>query len=140
MTQSERLEIPLLSGASFPDWSVVSSDKVRKSLSDRLGRLRMTTCWQEMTEPEETIRCAVLTLYVRFGKAPKWRGLAHAMGISLAETPALLSSLADRFLLVLSSSVRMIEPAYPFTDHTTKHRVSVGDITLNAMRAIHARR
>ncbi len=43
--EAERLEISLLSGAVFPDWSVVTSDNARASLQDTLDVLGMTKQW-----------------------------------------------------------------------------------------------
>ena len=57
------LEIPLPSGAVFPDWSVVASATVRASLNATLGVLRMAKKWPGMGADEERVRLAVLTHY-----------------------------------------------------------------------------
>ncbi len=138
MSQSGILEIPLLSGASFPDWSVVTSNEARASLNDTLGRLRMTKRWSGMTPHEETVRRAILDIYVETGHAPTLNALAELTGLTPVELPDLLSSLAQRDLIVLSDADQSIEAAYPFTDRNIEHRVCIGDVSLNAMCAIDA--
>ncbi len=138
MAQTETLEIQLLSGVTFPDWSVVTSDKVRASLNDTLGRLRMTTRWGDMTIGEETVRRAILNLYVESGHAPSIAALVERSGLSISELLRLLSSLEQRDLIVVSQSDQTIETAYPFTDRNTEHAVRIGEVTLKAMCAIDA--
>jgi len=138
MTQTEPLKIQLLSGATFPDWSVVASDEARVSLNDTLGRLRMTTQWGNMTEYEETVRRAILEFYADTGRAPEIEALAETTGFSADDLPPLLSQLEDRDLIVLSDSEKTIDTAYPFTSRNTEHRVIIDDITLKAMCAIDA--
>lgn len=138
MSQTEALEIQLLSGASFPDWSVVTSDEARASLNDTLGRLRMTTRWGDMTPGEETTRRAILDLYVELGHAPSIVALADRTGVSISELLNLLSCLENRDLIVVSKSDQTIETAYPFTDRNTEHRVRLGNVALKAMCAIDA--
>ncbi len=136
--QLERLNIPLLSGAPFPDWSVVTSDEARASLNDTLGRLRMTKRWVGITEPEDKLRRAILDYFVATGHAPNRPALSVRTGFSEADLSGLLSSLERRDLIVFSRNGEKIEAAYPFTDRKTEHRVIVDDLTLRAMCAIDA--
>ncbi len=50
------LKIPLLSGAVFPDWSVVTSDNVRASLNTIYGVLRVTRTWCDTRPDEDRVR------------------------------------------------------------------------------------
>jgi len=138
MTHTEPLKIPLLSGATFPDWSVVISNEARASLNDTLGRLRMTTRWEGMSEQEETVRLAILRVFAKTGEAPTVESLTDATGLSLSDLPTLLAGLDDRDLIVLSGSGNTIDAAYPFTSRDTEHRVTVDGTTLKAMCAVDA--
>lgn len=134
------IEIPLPSGAMFPDWSVVTSDRVRASLNDTLGKLRMTTKWVGVgigTE-EETLRQIILRLYANVGRAPSYQAHAHITGFSPAVIFSLLRSLEKRVLIVLGETDGAIKGAYPFTDVKSGHRVYVNNVVLNAMCAVDA--
>lgn len=128
----------MLSGAIFPDWSVVSSDRVRASLGDTLDRLRMVKQWTGMSGNEEVVRLAILNFYTREGHAPSHRELAAITGFKTTAILGLLEHLEGRDLIVLNTTDRSIEVSYPFTDRSTEHRVMLGDVTLNAMCAIDA--
>jgi len=132
------MEIPLPSGAVFPDWSMVTSERVRRSLNDTLGKLRMTTKWVGIGDEEETLRRTILRLYANGGRAPSSQALADETGFSPSEIFSLLRSLEKRDLIVLGETDGAIEGAYPFTDRKSGHRVHVNNVVLNAMCAIDA--
>lgn len=137
-SSGDRLEIPLVSGAIFPDWSAVSSDRVRASLGDTLGRLRMTKRWVGMSENEEAVRRSVLRHFATHGQAPQTRDLSNDTGLTGPTVRFLLNSLRDRDLIVCRDTDASIEGAYPFTDRKTEHRMLLNNVTLNAMCAIDA--
>ncbi len=132
------LEFQLPSGAVFPDWSVVTSDKVRTSLQDTLGRLRMVRRWQEMSQDEDLLRQAVLKLFSANGKAPSILELENYTGLASEHIPALLKSLRERDHILLDQSGLNIMGAYPFTCYTSEHRLLLGNNTLHTMCAIDA--
>jgi hypothetical protein len=132
------LEIPLPPGAVFPDWSVVTSDRVRSSLNDTLGKLRMTTRWVGIGDEEETLRETILRLYAMGGVAPSCQALANETGFSLSVIFSLLRKLEKRDLIVIGDTDCVLKGAYPFTDLTTEHKVHVNKVGLNAMCAIDA--
>lgn len=132
------LEIPLLSGAVFPDWSVVTSDKVRASLNATLGVLRMAKKWPGMGADEERVRVAVLTHYAEAGHPPSHGRLSDITGFEPDQIVRLLEKLEERDLVVLNKDGQEVIGAYPFTEGTTGHRIRLGDKTLNAMCAIDA--
>jgi len=138
MTQSKHLEIHLRSGVTFPDWSVVTSEKVRASLNDTLGHLRMTKRWGHMSDIEEAARRAILNLYVKLGRAPSYGDISDDLDIPLSRLMNVLTALQERDLIVLSQSDQVVEISYPFTDRKTEHQVLFGDVMLNAMCAIDA--
>lgn len=138
MPTTEALEITLLSGVIFPDWTVVTSEKVRKSLNDTLGRLRMNKRWAQMSPIEETIRRAILNLYVGLGHAPSFGELSEELNIPIPKLVGVLASLEERDLIIVSKSEQIVEVSYPFTHRKTEHQVRIGDVTLAAMCAIDA--
>lgn len=138
MPTTEAFEISLRSGAKFPDWTVVTSDNVRASLNDTLGRLRMTKRWAQMNPIEETLRRAILNLYVGLGRAPSFGDLSEELDISLSKLMDVLSCLEERDLIVVSKTDQIVEVSYPFTDRGTEHNVRIDEVTLGAMCAIDA--
>ncbi len=132
------LEIPLLSGAVFPDWSVVTSKNVRASLNATLGVLRMAKKWPGMGADEERVRVAVLTHYAEAGNAPSHGRLAEITGFEPDQIVRPLQKLEIRDLVVLNKDGQEVIGAYPFTEANTGHRIRLGDKTLNAMCAIDA--
>ncbi|MFQ5764299.1 MAG: organomercurial lyase [Rhodospirillales bacterium] len=132
------LEIPLLSGAVFPDWSVVTSDNVRASLNATLGVLRMAKKWPGMGADEERVRVAVLTHYAEAARAPEHGRLSEITGFERDKIVRLLRKLEERDLVILDKSDKTVIGAYPFTEGTTGHRIRLNDKTLNAMCAIDA--
>ena len=138
MEQSDVFEIPLPSGVTFPDWSVIKSDKARASLLDTLGKLRMAARWNGMTEREGRVHRAILMLYVETGQAPKPGAISERTAIQTSDIPDIILSLKQRDLIVVSHPDLKIETAYPFTKRNTEHQVILGTITLKAMCAIDA--
>ncbi|MCH7865726.1 MAG: alkylmercury lyase family protein [Proteobacteria bacterium] len=132
------LEIPLPSGAVFPDWSVVASATVRASLNATLGVLRMAKKWPGMGADEERVRLAVLTHYAEAGNAPSHGRLSKITGFEPDQIVRLLEKLEVRDLVVLNQDGQGVIGAYPFTEANTGHRIRLGDKTLNAMCAIDA--
>ena len=132
------LEIPLLSGATFPDWSVVTSENVRASLNATLGVLRMAKKWPGMGADEERVRVAVLTHYAEAGNAPSHGRLAEITGFEPDQIVRLLRKLEERDLVVLNKDNQDVIGAYPFTEGNTGHRIRLGGKTLNAMCAVDA--
>ena len=133
-----RLETPLLSGAVFPDWSVVTSDNVRASLIATHRILRMTRKWCGIRPDEDRVRVAVLTQYAEAGHAPSHERVAKITGFEREEVVHLLGQLQERDIVVLNESDRAIVVAYPFTERDTGHRIRLGKKKLNAMCAIDA--
>ena len=132
------LKIPLLSGAVFPDWSVVTSDNVRASVHATHHVLRMTRKWSGIKPDEDRVRIAVLTQYAEAGHAPSHERLAEITGFEREEVVHLLRQLQERDHVFLNESDRAIVVAYPFTERDTGHRIRLGKKTLNAVCAIDA--
>ncbi len=132
------LEIPLPSGAVFPDWSVVTSDNVRASLSARPIVLQMAKQWRGIGPDEDRVRVAVLIHYAETGHAPSHERLVEITGFECDEVVHLLGQLQERDIVVLNESDRAIVVAYPFTERDTGHRIRLGKKTLNAVCAIDA--
>lgn len=131
-------EFQLPSGAVFPDWSVVTSDNVRASLNDTLGKLRMARRWQGMSWEEDLLRQAILKSFTTNGKAPNANELADSAGLDPAMVFALLGSLCERDHILLDHTGLTVRGAYPFTSTVTEHRLLLGSKTLHAMCAIDA--
>ena len=67
-------EIPLGPGATFPDWSVVNSDKARAVVDAFIDLAGLEDRWRGIGEAEDTIRRAVLRGYAATGRAPSRSG------------------------------------------------------------------
>lgn len=126
------------SGAVFPDWSVVTSDNVRASLSARPIVLQMAKQWRGIGPDEDRVRVAVLIHYAETGHAPSHERLVEITGFECDEVVHLLGQLQERDIVVLNESDRAIVVAYPFTERDTGHRIRLGKKTLNAVCAIDA--
>ncbi len=138
MESGQRLEIVLASGAVFPDWSVVSSEKVEKALADFLDAFGAERAWSGLTGDEDRVRRATLAEFAATGHAPTLGRLSKITGLPADDISAHLKSLAGRDLVVLAGDGDRISGAYPFTDRETGHQVHLGNMKLNAMCAIDA--
>ncbi|MDX2300682.1 MAG: mercury(II) reductase, partial [Xanthomonadaceae bacterium] len=123
-------------GATFPDWSAVTSPTVRDALQAMVGSDHVLNRWSGYEPTTDRVRVALLQLYAEDGRAPSTGMLAERAGLSEAVIPPLLEELCRRDLVVLSGG--RIIGAYPFTDRDTGHRVTLDGRVLNAMCAVDA--
>jgi mercury(II) reductase len=120
-------------GVTFPDWSVVTSPKVRDAL---LAIDHVFACWSGYDPGTDRVRVALLQLYLEGGRAPAAGALAERTGFSATAIGPLLEELRRRDLVVLDGA--RIVGAYPFTDKDRGHRVALDGRVLNAMCAVDA--
>lgn len=133
-----RLEIQIVPGVIFPNWSVVTSATVEQALTDIFEACGVERSWRDLGADENGVRLAVMDEYGRTGTAPTPQRLAEVTGLSAVDVAAVLADLKRRDLVVLDEGGEAITGAYPFTERDTEHRVTLGDVTLNAMCAIDA--
>lgn len=135
---ARRLEISLPSGATFPQWSAVTSENARRALEAIFEALDVKKFWAGMGDGEDRVRRAILDHYGRSGHAPSIAQLAELGGVEGAEARAIVEKLRERDLVVLEEGGEAIVGAYPFSERDTGHRVRLGEQDLNAMCAIDA--
>lgn len=122
---------------SCADSPVVTSPRVREALRAIVNATGLASSC-EWTSEENRIRVALLHLYGEYGRAPEFTELAARVGLSDSAVRALLAALQARDAVVLNPVSGEIVGAYPFTDRTTEHEVTLGAVTLHAMCAIDA--
>ena len=125
-------------GATFPDWTAVTSPQAREALLAILEAIGIESMWRDYTPAEDDVRTTLVRLYTEQGGAPAIPDLAGYAAVSESAIRSLLASLEARDLVVLDAERERIVGAYPFTDRATDHRVRLDDRTLNAMCAIDA--
>lgn len=133
-----RLEIRLPSGATFPQWSAVTSENARRALDAIFEALDVKKFWTGMGEEEDRVRRAILEHYARSGHAPSIAQLAQLTELDAPEAREAVGKLRQRDLVVLDEGAEAIAGAYPFRERDTGHRVRLGERELNAMCAIDA--
>lgn len=124
-------------GTSVPDWSVVHSAEAREAL---LGVMATGVFeqWRDFAPTEDHVRTALLRLYMEQGHAPDTAAIASRASLSQVAIRVVVGLLQRRDLVVFDATGERIVGAYPFTDHDTGHRVTLGDRTVNAMCAVDA--
>ena len=125
-------------GVTFPDWAAVTSPHAREAMLAIFEAIGIESMWRDYTPAEDDARTTLLRLYAEQGGAPAIADLARHAGVSQTAIRSLLASLKARDLVVLDAEGERIVGAYPWTDRTTEHRVSLGERTLNALCAIDA--
>ncbi|MGP2492902.1 bifunctional organomercurial lyase/mercury(II) reductase MerBA [Mesorhizobium sp. PUT5] len=123
-------------GVTFPDWSVVTSPVVKNALQAMVGSEHVLNRWSGYDPVTDRVRVALLRHYADHGRAPAIGALAEHTELSEMAIRPLLDELHRRDLVVLDRE--RIVGAYPFSDHNTGHRVTLGGRTLNAMCAVDA--
>ncbi len=131
-------EDPKRPGASWANWSVVTSETGRRALGAIAEVAGFEHKWSGLTDPEDRVRRAILDLYVRSGHAPDVAQVAGLTGMAPDEARAQMDRLWKRDLIVLDEADGTIMGAYPFTERAAGHRVRLGGRELNAMCAIDA--
>ena len=125
-------------GVTFPDWAAVTSPQALKALLAIFEAIGAERTWRDYTPAEDAVRTTLLRLYAEQGRAPPIGDLAQHAGVGESAIRSFLASLKARDLVVLDADGGRIVGAYPWTDRTTEHRVSLGERTLNALCAIDA--
>jgi copper chaperone CopZ len=123
-------------GVTFPDWSVVTSPRVRDALRAMVGSDHSLNRWSGYDSATDRVRIALLQLYAEGGRAPTLGAIAMRAGLSETAVPPLLEELRRRDIAVFDGE--RIVGAYPFTDRDTGHRVDLDGRMLNAMCAVDA--
>jgi len=125
-------------GVSFPDWTVVTSDRVRAALNDIFHAFGIENCWRNFTRIEDLCRRAILEAYLREGRPPTMSQLCATTGLLKQDAEQILRRLRQRDLVLFDEQTATILGAYPLTESKTEHRVHLGDVTVHAMCAIDA--
>jgi len=125
------------SGKLFPDYSVVTSDKVMASLNDTLHHLRMAKRWHGINDQEDAFHQNILRFFLNHGQAPAIDDLIQASGLSKKDINNNLEQLCHRDLIVLNDNGQ-ITGAYPFTVKITEHMIRIDGVDNHAMCAIDA--
>lgn len=133
-----RLELTIRPGVTFPNWSVVHSERAEAAASAIFEVFGIEKCWIDYRESEDRVRRAVLDHYASDGHAPSISQLSIVTDIGAEELRDLLTRLKKRDLLVLDESGERITGAYPFAEWDTGHRVHLKGRVLHAMCAIDA--
>ena len=123
-------------GATFPDWSAVTSPVVKDAVLAMVGSIHVLNRWSGYDPPADRVRIALLQLYAEQGRAPTISALATRAGLNETAIRPLVEELHHRDLIVLDGE--RIVGAYPFTDRDTGHRVTLDGRILNAMCAVDA--
>jgi mercuric reductase len=121
---------------TFPDWSVVSSPAVREALQTMVSSDHVLHRWSGYDPITDRVRIALLQLYIEHGRAPAPGTLAERTGLSESAIRPQLEELRRRDLIILEGE--RIVGAYPFSDRETGHRVTLGELMVNAMCAVDA--
>ncbi len=126
------MEVTIRPGVTFPDWSAVSSPRVRDTLNAIFEAFGIARCWDSYGAGEDRVRRSILEAYGRDGRAPTLQTLAQETGLAGDEVLGLLASLKKRDLITLDESGGRVTGAYPLTDRNTGHRVRLAGQTINA--------
>ena len=132
------MEVTIRPGVTFPDWSAVSSPRVRDTLNAIFEAFGIARCWDSYGADEDRVRRSILEAYGRDGRAPTPQALARETGLAGDDVRKLLASLKKRDLITLDETGERVSGAYPLTDRITGHRVRLAGQTINAMCAIDA--
>ena len=138
MAHEDRLELEIVPGVTFPNWSAVTDDKVAEALTAILLAFNVEERWSGLGGDENLVRRAILAEYAKTGHAPSHDRLAEVTGREADDLRRILKRLRGRDIVVLDDDDETITGAYPFTDRTTEHSVHLGDVVVNAMCAIDA--
>ncbi len=137
-TATASLSIEIRPGVSFPDWSVVSSDRVRAALHDIFQVFGVDRCWRDFSPAEDICRRAILEAYRQRGRAPTLAQLRAETAISAPDVRETLIGLRHRDLVLFDEATETIQGAYPLTEQETEHQVHLNGNIVHAMCAIDA--
>ncbi|MCH7941925.1 MAG: hypothetical protein IIB67_01685 [Proteobacteria bacterium] len=132
------LEITLPSGATYPDWSCVTSPAARAALDAVFKIGQDERRWAGLDGDGERVRRAVLEAYRKSGHAPSIADLGDATGLDSDSLCRVLADLAHRDIVVAGVDDGMIAGAYPFVERSRGHRLRIAGVEINAMCAIDA--
>jgi len=133
-----RLETGIRPGVTTPNWSIITSETVRKALGAVFGICNWEERWTGLDAAEDRTRRAILEAYPRTGHAPSIDELSLSTGFAPDQVRDQIAKLAARDMVILDRDGTTLNGAYPFTDRPTEHRVHLGETVVNAMCAIDA--
>lgn len=130
-------EITMPSGATFPDWSCVTSPVARAALDAIFEIERVERRWAGLGGDGDRVRRAVLEAYIETGRAPSLSDLGDAAGLDADDLRGELADLVRRDIVVADDD-NVIAGAYPFVERSRGHRLRIAGVEINAMCAIDA--
>ena len=139
MQTLEGMAVELRPGVFRPDWSVAKSSAAREALRGRAAARRgLIDQWLHALSPDDDrVWRAMLEDYATLGRPPSAGEIRDRTGLSEGAVSELLGRLEYRDLIGRGPDGG-IRFAYPFTEASTGHRVTLGRQTLNALCAIDA--
>ncbi len=139
MRTAQPAVVELRPGVFRPDCSVVKSPAAREALgSPAKTRPGLIDKWlRGLTPDEDRVWRAVLELYAALGRPPGIPEISQHAKLPEGTLPGLLQQLEDRDLLARGPD-GIIRHAYPLSEATTGHRVTVRGRALNTLCAIDA--
>lgn len=114
---------------TIPDWSVVTQPRARAALKDVYAAANWDRRGEALDLGSARILAALLRQYAEFGRPPSRTELAAAVGLTESSVIGCLERLARHDLILLDRTTGTIQGAYPFTQATTGHSITL--ITTN---------
>lgn len=124
----------------IPDRSVVTALQAREALEALFIAGKWERCNRGLDLSSAQVLATILRQYAELGRPPSLKELAAAVGAAEAKIDGLLRQLHRRDLIVLDATTGAIEGAYPFTQKSSGHSVTLRRTgrTLATMCAIDA--
>ncbi|MDE2167645.1 MAG: alkylmercury lyase family protein [Alphaproteobacteria bacterium] len=132
--------VELHPGVRRPDWSVVTRPAAREALGGRIAaRSGLLAKWSTtLGKTEDLVWRSIMDLFPTLGRPPRVEEIASATKMSRDGLLPVLRELQQRDLLVFDEAMGSVTHAYPFTGSKSRHRVRLGERTLNALCAVDA--
>ena len=137
-TDRAQITFQVRPGITFPDWSVVYSDKAKNALLDIIEAFGFEKSFANYNPKTDQVHTSVLLYMAAHGRAPTIETLVELTGFTPSKTSQILTKLESKDLVVLDETTGSILGAYPITERKTEHLLEIGGRTIHAMCAIDA--
>jgi hypothetical protein len=139
-SSESRMAAEIRPGVHRPDWAVVTKSAAREALIGRdRARAGPSEKWiGTLPASQDLAWQTVLQLFGRLGRPPNLSEISEEIGLTQEQIRGHVSALQAHDLLGTDDATGVIVYAYPFTKHTTEHRVELNGRQLSALCAIDA--
>lgn len=140
LLDSKMSAVELRPGVRRPDWSLVTRPAAQEALTGRTAaRSGLIEKWSTtLGKTEDFMWRSIMELFPTLGRPPQVEEIASALKMKREGLLLVLRELQQRDLLAFDEATGAITHAYPFTGSKSRHRVRLGERTLNALCAVDA--